>query len=100
MLELAAGHDVSVGVGGVGVSTMIGLTSHRQPSPGPLGSQRHPHFSLPPVGLPRWHERYGTQLPTQETKEIQSLVWEDPLEEGTAAHSSILAWRIPVNRGA
>ena len=25
----------------------------------------------------------------------QSLGWEDPLEEGMAAHSSILAWRIP-----
>ena len=25
---------------------------------------------------------------------------EDPLEEGVAALSSILAWRIPVNRGA
>ena len=26
---------------------------------------------------------------------VRSLSWEDPLEEGTAAHSSILAWRIP-----
>jgi len=26
---------------------------------------------------------------------VQSLGWEDPLEEGTAIHSSILAWRIP-----
>ena len=26
---------------------------------------------------------------------VQSLCWEDPLEEGTATHSSILAWRIP-----
>ena len=26
---------------------------------------------------------------------IQSLVGEDPLEEDMAAHSSILAWRIP-----
>ena len=25
----------------------------------------------------------------------QSLGWEDPLEEGLATHSSILAWRIP-----
>ena len=31
---------------------------------------------------------------------IRSLVWEDPLEEGMATHSSILAWRIPVDRGA
>ena len=28
------------------------------------------------------------------------LGWEDPLEEGMAAHSSILAWRIPTDRGA
>ena len=28
---------------------------------------------------------------------IQELIvyWEDPLEKGKAAHSSILAWRIP-----
>ena len=26
---------------------------------------------------------------------VQSLDWEDPLEKGTANHSSILAWRIP-----
>ena len=30
----------------------------------------------------------------QETQ-VQSLGWEDPLEEGMATHSSILAWRIP-----
>ena len=26
--------------------------------------------------------------------------WEDPLEKGMATHSSILAWRIPMDRGA
>ena len=26
---------------------------------------------------------------------VRSPGWEDPLEEGTATHSSILAWRIP-----
>ena len=26
---------------------------------------------------------------------VQSLGWEDPLEEDVATHSSILAWRIP-----
>ena len=37
----------------------------------------------------------------QETLEIwvRFLGWEDPLEEGIAAHSSILAWRIPMDRG-
>ena len=27
--------------------------------------------------------------------QVQSLGWEDPLEEGMATHSNILAWRIP-----
>ena len=27
--------------------------------------------------------------------QVQSLGWADPLEEDTATHSSILAWRIP-----
>ena len=31
---------------------------------------------------------------------VWSLGWEDPLEEGMATHSSILAWRIPMDRGA
>ena len=31
---------------------------------------------------------------------VQFLGWEDSLEEGVATHSSILAWRIPVDRGA
>ena len=31
---------------------------------------------------------------------VQSLGWEDPLEEDMATHSSILAWRIPMDRGA
>ena len=31
---------------------------------------------------------------------VRSLGWEDPLEEGLATHSSILAWRIPIDRGA
>ena len=31
---------------------------------------------------------------------VQSLGWEDPLEKGIATHSSILAWRIPMDRGA
>ena len=31
---------------------------------------------------------------------VRSLGWEDPLEEGMATHSSILAWIIPMDRGA
>ena len=30
---------------------------------------------------------------------VQFLGWEGTLEEGTATHSNILAWRIPVDRG-
>ena len=35
----------------------------------------------------------------QETP-VQFLGLENPLEEGMATHSSILAWRIPMDRGA
>ena len=38
-------------------------------------------------------------LPTRQETCVQSLGWEDPLEEGMATHSSILAWRIPMDRG-
>ena len=31
---------------------------------------------------------------------VRPLGWENPLKEGMATHSSILAWRIPVDRGA
>ena len=31
---------------------------------------------------------------------VQSLDREDPLEEGMTTHSSILAWRIAMDRGA
>ena len=31
---------------------------------------------------------------------VQFLGWEDPLEDRMATHSSILAWRIPMDRGA
>ena len=33
--------------------------------------------------------------PAMQEAWVQSLGWEDPLEEGMAAYSSILAWRIP-----
>ena len=37
-------------------------------------------------------------LPAMLETWVQSLGWEDSLEEGTATHSSILAWRIPMNK--
>ena len=38
-------------------------------------------------------------LTMQETL-VQFLAWEDPLEKDMATHLSILAWRIPMDRGA
>ena len=38
--------------------------------------------------------------PAMQETWVQSLGWEDPLEDGLATHSSILAWRIPKGRGA
>ena len=35
------------------------------------------------------------KLPAMQETWVQSLGWEDPLEEGMATHSSVLAWRIP-----
>ena len=35
-------------------------------------------------------------LPSEQETWVQSLGWEDPLEEGIAIHSSILARRIPL----
>ena len=39
----------------------------------------------PPVMLDTW---------------VPSLGWEDPLEKGMATHSSVLAWKIPMDNGA
>ena len=39
-------------------------------------------------------------LPAMQETWVQSLGWDNPLEEGMATHSSILAWRIPMDRGA
>ena len=39
------------------------------------------------------------QRKRQETQ-VHSLGGEDPLEEGIATHSSMLAWRSPMDRGA
>ena len=39
-------------------------------------------------------------LPAVQETWARSLGWEDSLEKGTATHSSILAWRIPVDRRA
>ena len=32
---------------------------------------------------------------TGDLRDLRAAGWEDPLEEGVATHSTILAWRIP-----
>ena len=52
----------------------------------------HTHTHASPVALV-----VKNPPPMQETEvtQFQSLGWEDPLEEGMATHSRILAWEIP-----
>ena len=40
-------------------------------------------------------ELHMIHLPAMQEARVQFLGQEDPLEEGMATHSSILAWRIP-----
>ena len=68
------------------------------------------HFLWKEYGSPRHRSRGSTgtpllspsleaqkvkNLPAMRETWVQSLGWEDSLEQGTATHSSILAWRIP-----
>ena len=39
-------------------------------------------------------------LPAMWETWVRSLGWEDPLKEGMATYSSVLAWRIPMDRSA
>ena len=39
-------------------------------------------------------------LPAVQKTQVRSLGWEDPLEKAMATHSSILAWKNPMDRGA
>ena len=55
------------------------------------------HFILTRASLV---PQMGKNLPAERDIWVQSLGWKNPLEEGTATHSSILAWRIPMDRGA
>ena len=48
--------------------------------------------------LPLWASLVAQtvkNVPAMQETQVQSLGQEDPLEKGTATHSSILAWRIP-----
>ena len=39
-------------------------------------------------------------MPLMQEIQVSFLGWEDPLEKGMATYFSILAWRIPTDRGA
>ena len=83
---------------GVGVGC-----SFVNPAPQAPSSARIPSESTLPqqlrflAGVPGKRIR----LPTQEMQEmqVQSLGWEEALEEDVATHCSSLAWRIPVDEG-
>ena len=59
------------------------------------------------TGMPNFKTCYKASLvaqmlqnpPAMQETRVLSLGWEDPLEEAMATHSSILAWRIPMDRG-
>ena len=44
-----------------------------------------------------WGRRQETAI---QEAQIRSLGWKDPLEKEMDTHSSVLAWRIPMDRGA
>ena len=56
-------------------------------------------FSFIVFSLYIWEAQIWAQmvknLPAMQETWVQSLSWEDPLEEEMTTHSSILAWRIP-----
>ena len=55
-------------------------------------------------GIYKWRASLVAHLvknpPAMQETWVQSLEWEDPLKEGMATHSSILAWIILMDRGA
>ena len=52
---------------------------------------------MPGLGRPA---QSVNNLPAMQETQARFLGWEDPLEKEMATHSSILAWRIPKDRGA
>ena len=49
--------------------------------------------------VPQWLSHKGFACSAGAADAVQSLGREDPLKEGLATHSSVLAWRIPMDRG-
>ena len=90
---------ISVTVGFTGSSVVKNLLPVNAGDPGSIpGSERSPGEG---IGYPlqySWSSQVAQtvkNLPAMRETWVQSLGWEDPLEEGMAIHSSILAWRIP-----
>ena len=53
------------------------------------------------IGLPQWlRGKESTCNAEMQEIQVQSLGWQYPLKERIATHSSILAWKIPMDRGA
>ena len=72
------------------VSVAQGIRIHRLTSQGDkyLGTVKYILWAFPVAQMVK-------NLPAMWETRVQPLGWEYPLEEGTATHSSILAWRIP-----
>ena len=49
--------------------------------------------------MAQWVKNRSAMQGTQDMWWVEFLGWKDPLEEKMAAHSSILAWEIPMDRG-
>jgi len=45
--------------------------------------------------LPSFLVAQRSRLPAMQEIQVQSMGWEDPMEEEIATYSSILTWRIP-----
>ena len=57
------------------------------------------YFATGASQVVEWVKNSPTMQETQETQ-VQSLGQDDPLKVDMAPHSSILAWRLPMDRGA
>ena len=72
-------------------------------SPPQLQQLNHVPWAVPVV----WYSARGSllaqtvkNLPIMQETRVRSLFWNDPLEKEMATHSRILAWSIPMDRGA
>ena len=66
---------------------------------------RSPAYQIPFLQMHNAHDyvkvpQMVKNLPAMRETWVWSLGWKNPLEKGMATHSSTLAWRIPMDRGA